>query len=60
MILERTLCAGCGREIGEEREPFIREGVPFCCESCADIGRCERGCDSDICPEEPVSPDPLL
>jgi hypothetical protein len=52
MIIARTLCAGCGKEILEE-EAFVKEGVPYCCESCAETGRCERGCGSDIHVEEP-------
>jgi hypothetical protein len=52
MIIARTLCAHCGREI-DERQAFIREGVPYCCESCADTGRCERGCGSDMLEEDP-------
>lgn len=59
MIVVRTLCAGCGVEI-EEQQAFIREGVPYCCESCADAGRCERGCGSDIHTEEPSTAYPWL
>ncbi len=60
MIVVQTLCAGCGRTIDEDREPFVKEGVPYCCESCADIGRCERGCGSDIGPDDPASVGPCL
>ena len=55
MIVVRTLCAGCGRAI-DEQEAFVKEGVPYCCESCADTGACERGCNSDIHAEEPQTP----
>lgn len=53
MIVVRTLCAGCGRQI-DEREAYLKDGVPFCCQSCAETGRCERGCSSDIHIEEPA------
>ena len=59
MIVVRTLCTGCGREI-EEQEAYLKEGVPFCCESCAETGRCERGCGTDIHTEEPAPSDPIL
>jgi hypothetical protein len=59
MIVMRTLCSGCGREI-EEQDAFVKEGVPYCCESCAETGRCERGCGSDIHTEEPPTTDPCL
>ncbi len=52
MIIARTLCSGCGKEI-EEQEAFVKEGVPYCCESCAETGRCERCCGSDIQQDEP-------
>ena len=57
MIDARTLCAGCGRDL-DEQEAFIREGVPYCCESCADNRRCERGCGADIHTEEPATVQP--
>jgi hypothetical protein len=59
MIIARTLCTGCGREI-EERSAHIKDGVPYCCESCAETGRCERGCGTDIQADEPVPSDPIL
>jgi hypothetical protein len=59
MIIVKTLCAGCGREIAAE-DAFIKEGVPYCCESCAENGQCERGCGSDILAEEPPVTDPCL
>ena len=59
MITARTLCPGCGREI-EEQEAFLKDGIPFCCESCAETGQCERGCGSDIHTEDPAPADPVL
>jgi hypothetical protein len=59
MIVVRTLCAGCGRET-EEAEAFLKDGVPYCCESCAETGRCERCCGTDIHTEEPAPADPSL
>ena len=59
MIISRTLCAGCGREIRQE-EAFVKEGVPYCCESCSDTGRCERCGSSDIQPEEPPTTSPCV
>jgi hypothetical protein len=60
MIIVQTLCAGCGREIEEDQEAFVRDGVPFCCESCGQTGQCDRGCGSDIVSEEPPTTDPCL
>lgn len=59
MIIARTLCSGCGKEI-DEQEAFVKEGVPYCCESCAESGRCERGCGSDIQQDEPATTSPWL
>lgn len=59
MIVARTLCAGCGREI-DEQEAVQKDGVPFCCESCAETGRCERGCGSDIHSDDPAPAEPVL
>ena len=60
MIIVQTLCAGCGREIEEDQEAIVQDGVPFCCESCSQTGQCDRGCGTDIVPEEPQTTDPCL
>ncbi len=39
MTISKDVCPNCGREI--EQDPYMKEGVAYCCESCAMGKSCE-------------------